>query len=110
MFHVLKYVLLSVFLFAVLNLFRSNLDTLVEIRFSIPLIWELKMPPVSLDYLILGSFCVGMIFAAFIGAFRGVYVKKEKKAIRRERESLRSVKVLNEANEQAAVSPEDEAF
>ncbi|MBI4411302.1 MAG: hypothetical protein HY541_02320 [Deltaproteobacteria bacterium] len=90
MLHFLKYLLLTLFLFAVLNLFRSNLDSVVSIKFQIPLIHEWLFPPVSLNYLLLTGFSAGILFAAFIGAFRFSTIREKKREIKRLKEELKN--------------------
>lgn len=88
MFHFLKYLLLVLFIFVLLNLFRSNLDTLVQIKFSMPLIWEWVSPVIALNYLLLISFCVGILFAAILGAFGISEMRSKRKEIKQLKKEL----------------------
>jgi len=88
MFHFFKYFILTLFFFAVLNLFRSNLDTMESVRFQIPFILDWSSPPIALNYLLLVSFCVGMLLAAFIGAFRFTTIRSKSKEVKKLRKEL----------------------
>lgn len=88
MLHFLKYFILTVFLFALLNLFRSNLDAMVSLRFQIPLIFDWFSPPIALNYLLLVGFCVGILFAAFLGAFRYSALRNKNKEIKNLKKEL----------------------
>lgn len=92
MFHFLKYFLLALFFFVVLNLFRSNLDAFVSIKFQVPLILDWSSTPIALNYLLVSSFCVGILFAALLGAFRLRDIHRRKKELKRQRQELDLVK------------------
>ena len=91
MLHFIKYLVIVIILFAILNLFRSNLDAVVTLKFQIPLIHEWFIPPVSLNYLLLTGFSVGILFAAFIGAFRFSAIREKKREMKRLKEELEGV-------------------
>lgn len=82
MLHFIKYFFIALILFIVLNLFRSNLDIIVNLKFSIPYVWEWASPAFSLDYLLLLTFSVGFICAGLFGALKIGMVNKSKKRIK----------------------------
>ncbi|MDO8519732.1 MAG: hypothetical protein Q7T11_06175 [Deltaproteobacteria bacterium] len=82
MFHFIKFLFLAAFVFIVLNFFRSNMETAVAIKFQIPLVWEWVSQPVSVNFIVLGVFCLGILFAAAIGAFRMGEVRAEKRRLK----------------------------
>lgn len=93
-FHFLKYVVLAAFLFAFLNLFRSNADAMISLKFDVPPFKTLQSIPLSVNYLLLIHFCVGILFAAMGGALRlsGLGRKKrELEAMKRELQGQRVV-------------------
>ena len=80
--HFIKFIFLTLFLFAFLNFFRSNMDTVVSLKFQIPLIWEWVSEPISVNFLALGIFCLGIVSAALVGAFRMGEVRQERKRLK----------------------------
>jgi uncharacterized integral membrane protein len=79
MLHFIKYCLTVILLFIVLNFFRSNLSIEVNLAFDVPYIFEWTSPAFSFDFIILLSFCAGILFAAFFGALRqGMWKKRYK--------------------------------
>lgn len=113
MFNFIKYLLLAVFLFVVMNLFLSNLQTSVPIQFKIPLVGEWSSVPIEINYLILVSFCLGIVFAGFLGALRLMDVrgrKKELKILRREMEQERSRYYQNAPSSLPSVSDKSDSL
>ncbi len=92
MLHFLKYCFITLFLFAFLNLFRSNMTNEVSIAFQMPLIWQWQSPPISLNYLMLMLFCVGILFSAAIGAFRVMELHAKNREIKTLRRLLKESK------------------
>jgi uncharacterized integral membrane protein len=89
MFHFIKYLFLALFIFVFLNLFRSNMDVMVALKFDLPLVWSWSSIPVGVTYLLLVAFCVGIIFAALVGAFRMAEVRAQKRELKKLRLELR---------------------
>lgn len=111
MFHFIKYLFLVVFLFGVLGLFLSNMETSVNLRFNIPFIWEWRSPAISLNFLLLISFCVGILFSAFAGALRFAAVRAQKrqlKDIKKEVEELQ--KVHSTVTREPVISPKSDTL
>lgn len=93
----------AVIIFIIGNFLISNLDnkTLgypLHFQFNIPPFWAFESVGFPVGFLILLSFCLGMIFAAFIGAvsvfYRSREIKSKNRTIReleREIEELRSI-------------------
>ena len=70
----------------------------LRFQFTIPSVISLESAPIPLGFLILAAFCLGMIFAAFMGAISVYYRSRELKAknrtireLEREIEELRAL-------------------
>lgn len=98
-FHFLKYFLLAAFLFAFLNLFRSNADAVVSLKFDIPPWWHLQSVPLSINYLLLINFCVGILFAALGGALRLTGLGRKKKELAQLKQQLKSQQQMTQTSE-----------
>lgn len=83
MFHFIKYLLLTLFLFTLLALFQSNFATTVSLRFSLPFVTEWTSAPVSINYLLMSAFCMGILFSGLVGALRMKKVRAEKRALKK---------------------------
>jgi len=88
MFHFLKYVILSAILFSILNLFRSNMGVDLSLKFDLPFVLSWQSPLTSLNILLLSSFCAGILFGAFFGAFRFSHGRATRKKVRELEKSL----------------------
>lgn len=84
MFHIIKYTLLALFIAALSIFFISNADVAFSLRFKFPPFIDSGLPPVYLNYLLLISFCIGIVFAAFLGALRFRAVRRKKKEMKEE--------------------------
>ena|SRR3989338_5684261 len=82
MFHFLKFIILVLFLFIILNFFRSNLDTAISLKFQIPFVLEWASEPLPVNFMALALFCLGILFAALVGAFRMGAIRREKKRLK----------------------------
>jgi uncharacterized integral membrane protein len=99
----LKVLLAAILIFVVFNFLLTNLDSQtlgykVHFRFNIPPFLYLESVEFPVGILILIAFCLGMIFAAFIGAVSVFYRSRELKAknrtireLEREIEELRAL-------------------
>ncbi len=102
----IKVVLAALLVFVVVNFLVSNLDPQVPQNLGYAIHFQFKIPPfVSLEsaafpvwILILSAFCLGMIFAAFMGAISVFHRSRELKAknrtiheLEREIEELRAL-------------------
>lgn len=112
MFHFIKYLLLAAFFFVVLNLFRSNMGEVISLKFNVPFVADWKTIPIDFNYWVLASFCVGILFAAFAGAFRmgaGQARSREVKRLQRELEEAqtqnRSLLASNTARSALSTDP-----
>ncbi len=98
-----KVLLGAVIIFIIGNFLISNLDNTtlgypLHFQFKIPPFWAFESVGFPVGFLILLAFCLGMIFAAFIGAvsvfYRSREIKSKNRTIReleREIEELRSL-------------------
>lgn len=98
MFHFLKYLILTAFVFALLNLLRSNMALNVSLTFEVPYLHTWETLPLPLNYLLLIAFCVGILFAGFLGALKAGSIKA------RNREIKELKKTLEIANRQSIYS------
>ncbi len=90
-------------IFVIGNFLISNLDNTtlgypLHFQFKIPPFWAFESVGFPVGFLILAAFCLGMIFAAFIGAvsvfYRSREIKSKNRTIReleREIEEMRSL-------------------
>ncbi|MBX7149430.1 hypothetical protein K1X76_10155 [bacterium] len=81
MYHFLKYLLLVLFILIIFLFFYSNHTVTVSLVMDLPFVDDLASRPIPVIFLIMGSFVVGILFAAFIGAFRMALVKEEKRRL-----------------------------
>ena len=88
----IKILFAAIIIFAIVNFFLSNsseqansLAAPVSFKFNLPPFLQLESIDFSVGYLLLFSFCLGMIFAALIGAFsvssRNREIKMNKRTI-----------------------------
>ncbi len=99
-------VIMAILFFILLNFIYCNLDSAtfgytVVFKFSIPYIFAIKSVPIPMGFVILLSFCVGMIAIALIEAlpsmFKTLQIRSKNKKIRQlERELSVSRKILDE--------------
>lgn len=99
----IKVLLGAVIIFVIGNFLISNLDNTtlgypLHFQFKIPPFWTFESVGFPVGFLILLAFCLGMIFAAFIGAVSVFYRSREIKAknrtireLEREIEELRAI-------------------
>ncbi len=99
----IKVLFAAVIIFVIGNFLISNLDNTtlgypLHFQFKIPPFWIFESVGFPVGFLILAAFCLGMIFAAFIGAvsvfYRSREIKSKNRTIReleREIEEMRSL-------------------
>ncbi len=83
MFQSIKYFILALSLFSILNLFRSNTEVKIPLHFEIPLIGDFLTPPVPIFYLVICSFTAGALFFVLLGALRISDVHRKKKELKK---------------------------
>ncbi len=88
MFHFIKYLILTIFVFALLNLLRSNMALEVSLNFEIPHLNTWQTLPLPLNYLLLIAFCIGILFAGFVGAFKAGSIKDKNREIKELKKTL----------------------
>ena len=81
----IKILILAFIVFVIFNFLLSNfgaeaLGYKIKFHFNIPPFLYLESPPLPVGILILSAFCLGMIFAAFMGAVSLFHRSKEIKA------------------------------
>ena len=81
----LKVLFLAIILFVVLNFLLSNLDSQtlgykIQFNFNLPPFRYFQSSEIPVGSLLLVSFCLGMVFAAFSGAVSLFYRSREIKA------------------------------
>ncbi len=83
--------LLSLVIFVILNFLYSNLNDEVfnypmAFRFTIPYLFTLRSEPIPLGFVVITSFCLGIIFLALLQAipamFRSIAVRSRDRRIR----------------------------
>ncbi len=82
MWHFFKYFIGTLFIFAAFNFFRSNGEMALPLKFNVPLLGEWLTPGIPVFYLIIVSFCSGILCAALVGAFRIEKVREEKRELK----------------------------
>lgn len=98
MMHFLKFLFIAIILFLLFSLFHSNYSSEITLYFNIPHVTQSSTPSFSVNYLIIGSFLVGFIFAAFLGAFRMYVHKVRKKELARLQERIAELEAGNPIN------------
>lgn len=88
MFHFLKYLILTVFVFALLNLIRSNMTLNVSLTFDLPYVHAWETLPLPLNYLLLIAFCIGILFASFLGALKVGNIRAKNREIKELKKTL----------------------
>jgi len=83
MFQTLKYLFLTLSLFSLLNLVRSNNEVKIPLHFEIPLIGDYLTPPIPIFFIFICAFCAGGLLFSFFGALRMSSVSKQKKELKK---------------------------
>jgi len=98
---VLSALVLSLFLFAILNFLYCNLNDQafnypMTFRFSVPHLFELRSVPVQLGFVVITSFCLGIFFLALLQAipaiFKTIAVRSRDRKIRELEKELEGIK------------------
>jgi len=105
---VLSALVLAIFIFVILNFLYCNLNDAVfnypmSFRFSIPHILALTSMPVTLGFVVITSFCLGILFLALLQAipalFKTIAVRSRDRKIReleKELEETRSASSISQ--------------
>lgn len=83
MFQTLKYLFLTLSLFSLLNLVRSNNEVKIPLHFEIPLLGDYLTPPIPIFFIFICAFCAGGLLFSFFGALRMSSVSKQKKELKK---------------------------
>lgn len=75
---ILSALFLSVFIFAILNFLYWNLNDEVfnypmSFRFTVPHLFSIKSVPVPLGFVVITSFCLGILFLALLQAIPALF-------------------------------------
>lgn len=106
----------AIIIFIIGNFLISNLDnkTLgypLHFQFVIPPFWAYESVGFPVGFLILATFCLGMIFAAFIGAVsifhRSRELKSKNRTIRELEKEIEELRSLYSAQRREQVSPNE---
>jgi hypothetical protein len=88
MFHFLKYLILVLILLSLFIFVKSNLPLEIILHFNIPYLGNWETENLSITYLLLIAFALGILFAAFLGALNFGKVRREKKELKEIKRSL----------------------
>src|SRR5512134_58329 len=100
---VLYAVILSVFIFGILNFLYCNLNDSafnypMTFRFSVPHIMEMRSVPVQLGFVVITAFCLGIVFLALLQAipaiFKTIAVRSRDRRIRELEKELEETKKM----------------
>ena len=83
MLHFLKYLFLVLIFVGFLNIFRSNSGGEIVLRYDVPLIRQWESVPLSVNFLMVASFSLGVLVAAFLGALRMKEVMEKKRELKK---------------------------
>lgn len=83
MFHFFKYLLLVLLFAAFLNIFRSNSGGEIVLKYDIPFIRQWESVPLSVNFLMVAGFSLGILVAAFLGALRMKDVLEKKRELKK---------------------------
>ena len=101
-------VIMAVLFFVLLNFIYCNLDSTVfgyevVFKFTVPYLFAVKSMPLPLGFILLASFCLGMIAIALLEAlpsfFKTLEIRAKKKKIRQLERELMVVRQLSEKSE-----------
>ena len=99
----IKILILAFIVFVIFNFLLSNfgaeaLGYKIKFHFNIPPFLYLESPPLPVGILILSAFCLGMIFAVFMGAVslfhRSKEIKAKKRTIRELEKEIEELRVI----------------
>ena len=99
--------LMAVFFFVLLNFIYNNLDDkafgyAVTFKFNVPHVLALRSMPIPMGFVILISFCAGMLAIALLEAlpslFKSLELRSKNKKIRQLERELTVVRQLSEKN------------
>lgn len=98
---ILSALILSVFIFIILNFLYWNLNDEVfnypmSFRFNIPYLFSIKSVPVPLGFVVITSFCLGIVFLALLQAipalFKTIALRSRDRKIRELEKELETVR------------------
>lgn len=105
-------VVMAILFFAILNFIYCNLDAetfgyKLVLKFNVPYIMSVKSIPLPIGFIIMASFCIGMVavsvFEALPSLFKTLEIRAKNKRIR---ELEREISVLRDLTDRK--DPEDE--
>lgn len=70
MWHTIKYIFISISILALSIFFYSNHEDFIQLKFGVPYVGTWQSIPLSQNLVIIAGFCLGIIWAGFLGAFR----------------------------------------
>ncbi len=103
--------LMALFFFVLLNFIYNNLDDkafgyAVTFKFNIPYLLSLRSVPIPMGFVLLISFCAGMLSIALLEAlpslFKSLELRSKNKKIRQLERELAVVRQLSERNSDGA--------
>ncbi len=110
-------IIMALIFFVLLNFVYCNLDGAtfayeVIFKFNVPYLFSIKSVPIPMGFVILITFCLGMITVAVLEAlpslFKTLEIRSKNKKIRQLERELTMVRQISQESEVEAVRPEEE--
>lgn len=113
-------VIMAILFFLLLNFIYCNLDAAtfgynVVFKFSVPHLFAVKSVPIPMGFVLLASFCVGMVAIALLEAlpslFKTLEIRAKNKRIRQLEREIAVVRQISEKKSEElpkATNPEEE--